>query len=124
MDEIDDSGQVTVAARAGAEEPELIDLMKEQEFLFSIHGLRPEPHTVSALRYILVDAESQTQVVQDTGIERAFLSNRVSVVLKNREARKTSQELTEVTSLVPIDEAPLIQELIDAIIRKHIKGED
>ena len=46
------------------------------------------------------------------------------MVLKNREARKTSQGLTEVTSLVPIDEAPLIQELIDAIIRKHIKGED
>ena len=96
-------------------------IMNDKQFSLAIKGLRIRAKSKDAAYRILVLGQSRQDVIEDTGMQKAAVSQLINNILKNLEEQLNKNGLVYQQYVLPKHLKPVIDALEDEHLNSYVK---
>lgn len=96
-------------------------IMNDKQFSLAIKGLRIRAKSKNAAHRILVLGQSRQEVIEDTGMQKAAVSQLINNILKNLDEQLKKNGLVYQQYVLPKNLKPVIDALEDEHLNNYVK---
>jgi len=96
-------------------------IMNDKQFLLAIKGLRIRAKSKDAAYRILVKGQSRQEVIEDTGMQKAAVSQLINNVLKNLDEQLKKHGLIYQQYVLPENLKPVVDALEEEHLSYYVK---
>ena len=96
-------------------------IMNEKQFSLAIKGLRIRARSKDAAHRILVQGQSRQEVIEDTGMQKAAISQLINNIMKNLDKQLKKNGLIYQQYVLPKNLKPIVDALEEEHLNYYVK---